>query len=91
MREKESLKGHVDDLVFEPVVVADHEPAFAEFRIPLDAMKQVLNWNHGQQLMKSIRAEGQGCKANARSVIDRSPYLKRKTRHSKSVDVIACR
>lgn len=39
-------KRHVDDFVLDPVVITDDEFAVAEFRIPADAMEQVLNGDH---------------------------------------------
>ena len=41
-------KRHKDDLVFDPVVITDNEFTVAEFRIPADAMKEVLNGSHGR-------------------------------------------
>ena len=37
---------HTDDFMLDPVVITDEEIAAAEFRIPTDAMKKVLNGNH---------------------------------------------
>ena len=39
-------KRHKDDFVLDPVVITDDEFAAAEFRIPADAMEEVLNGNH---------------------------------------------
>lgn len=39
-------KRHADDVVFDPVVITDAEFAAAEFRVPADAMEQVLNGDH---------------------------------------------
>lgn len=39
-------KRHADDFVPNPVVIADDEFAAAEFRVPADAMKKVLNGDH---------------------------------------------
>ena len=39
-------KRHEDDFVLDPVVITDDEFAAAEFRIPADAMEEVLNGNH---------------------------------------------
>lgn len=39
-------KRHKDDFALNPVVIADDKFAAAEFRIPADAMEEVLNGNH---------------------------------------------
>jgi hypothetical protein len=39
-------KRHADDFVPNPVVITDDEFAAAEFRVPADAMKKVLNGDH---------------------------------------------
>lgn len=39
-------KRHTDDAVLDPVVITDDEFAAAEFRVPADAMEQVLNGDH---------------------------------------------
>jgi hypothetical protein len=39
---------HADDFAFKPVVIADNEIAAAEFRVPADAMQEVLNGHHGR-------------------------------------------
>ena len=39
-------KRHKDDFVLDPVVITDDEFAAAEFRIPANTMKEVLNGNH---------------------------------------------
>ena len=39
-------KRHKDDFVLDPVVITDDEFAAAEFRVPADAMEEVLNGNH---------------------------------------------
>ena len=39
-------KRHEDNFLLDPVVITDDEFAAAEFRIPADAMEEVLNGNH---------------------------------------------
>ena len=39
-------KRYADDFVFYAVVIADDEFAAAEFRVPADAMEEVLNGDH---------------------------------------------
>jgi len=39
-------KRHADDFVLKPVVIADNEIAAAEFRVPADAMQEILNGHH---------------------------------------------
>ena len=39
-------KRHKDDFMLDPVVITDDEFATAEFRVPADAMEEVLNGNH---------------------------------------------
>lgn len=39
-------KRHADYFVFDPVVIADDEFPAAEFRVPADAMQEVLNRDH---------------------------------------------
>ena len=39
-------KRHKDDFMLDPVVITDDEFAAAEFRVPADAMEEVLNGNH---------------------------------------------
>jgi len=41
-------KRHTDDFVFKPVVITDNEFAAAEFRVPADAMQEVLNGHHAR-------------------------------------------
>lgn len=40
------LEGDTDSLVLDAIVVTDREPAFTEFRIPLNALQKFANWNH---------------------------------------------
>ena len=39
-------KRHKDDVMLNPVVITDDEFAAAEFRVPANAMEEVLNGNH---------------------------------------------
>jgi len=39
-------KRHEDNFLLDPVVITDDEFAAAEFRVPADTMKKVLNGNH---------------------------------------------
>jgi len=39
-------KRHADDFVLKPVVITDNEFAAAEFRIPADAVQEILNRDH---------------------------------------------
>jgi len=39
-------KWHADDFMLYPVVITDDEFAAAEFRVPADAMEEVLNGDH---------------------------------------------
>jgi hypothetical protein len=39
-------KRHKDDFVLDPVIIADDEFAAAEFRVPADAMEEILNGDH---------------------------------------------
>ncbi len=39
-------KRHKDDFMLDPVVITDDEFAAAEFRVPADAMQEVLNGDH---------------------------------------------
>lgn len=39
-------KRHADDFALDPIVITDDEFAAAEFRIPADAMQEVLNGDH---------------------------------------------
>ncbi len=42
----EFAKRHADNFVFEPVLISDNEFATTEFRIPADAVEEVLNGDH---------------------------------------------
>ena len=46
-------KRHEDDFVLDPVVITDDEFAAAEFRVPADAMEEVLNGDHNR--FKKVR------------------------------------
>lgn len=46
LRECNFPKRHPDDFVLDPVVITDHEFTAAEFRIPADAVEEVLNGDH---------------------------------------------
>lgn len=39
-------KRHKDDFMLDPVVITDNEFAAAEFRVPADAMEEVLDGDH---------------------------------------------
>ncbi len=39
-------KRHEDDFMLDPVVITDNEFAAAEFRVPADAMEEVLDGDH---------------------------------------------